>query len=260
MKKEINAVLTIAFRDITKLFRDKTRIVGSLIFPIIFIGVLGTSLQANIGGNLGYNFLTFVFIGVLAQTLFQSTASGIISLVEDRQTDFAQEMFIAPISRYSILMGKIVGETVVALIQTIGILIFALIIQIPISLTALVGLIPVVLLASLFGGVFGVFVMSFMADQRVANQIFPFIIFPQFFLAGVFNPIKDLPLPILIASRLSPMTYAVDLLRSVYYLGSPEYDKVVLFSPAINIAVCVVTGLIFIVVGTYVFVKRERNR
>ncbi|HTK03438.1 MAG TPA: ABC transporter permease [Alphaproteobacteria bacterium] len=258
--REINAIFTIAFRDITKLFRDKTRIIGSLIFPIIFIGVLGTSLQSNIGGNLGYNFLTFVFVGVLAQTLFQSTASGIISLVEDRQNDFAQEMFIAPISRYSILIGKIVGETVVSLIQTLGIFAFALIIQIPVDMESLIRILPVVLLASVFGGAFGVFVMSFMSDQRAANQIFPFIIFPQFFLAGVFNPIKTLPLPILIASRISPMTYAVDLLRSVYYWGKPEYAKVVLFNPIVDILVCAIAGIIFLTVGTYVFVKKEREK
>src|SRR3989338_3071756 len=107
----INAILTIAYRDITKLLRDRSRILASFIFPIIFIGVLGTSLQQNIGGGLGYNFLVFVFIGVLGQTLFQSTASGIISLVEDRQNDFSQEMFVSPISRYSIIIGKILAES-----------------------------------------------------------------------------------------------------------------------------------------------------
>lgn len=258
--KELNAVFTIAFRDLTKLFRDKTRLIGGLIFPVIFIGVLGTSLQANLGGNLGYNFLTFIFIGVLAQTLFQSTAAGIISLVEDRQNDFAQEMFIAPISRYSILIGKMMGETMVSLVQLIGIFTFAFLIRIPLDLGSLLRLVPFVFITSMFGGAFGVFVMSFMNDQRTANQIFPFVIFPQFFLAGVFNPIKDLPLPVLIASRISPMTYAVDLLRSVYYLGKPEYAKTVLFNPGIDLAVCLGAGLIFLMVGTYVFVKRERDR
>lgn len=257
---DFNAIFTIAFRDITKLFRDKARIFASLIFPIIFIGVLGTSLQQNLGANLGYNFLTFIFIGVLAQTLFQSTASGIISLVEDRQNDFAQEMFIAPISRYSILIGKMVGETLVSLVQVIGVLAFAFIIKIPLDIESIVRLLPFVLIASMFGGAFGVFVMSFMNDQRSANQLFPFLLFPQFFLAGVFNPIKNLPLPVLIASRISPMTYAVDLLRSVYYFGTPDYSKVVLFNPAINIAVCVSVGLAFLIIGTYMFVKKERDR
>ena len=222
--------------------------------------MLGTSLQQNLAEGLGYNFLVFVLTGVLGQTLFQSTSAGIISLVEDRQNDFAQEMFIAPISRYSILLGKIFGETLVSLVQVIGIVAFGYIMGIPLTFLALLKLIPFVFAVAFFGGAFGVFVMSNLTDQRAANQIFPFILFPQFFLAGVFNPIQNLPLPILIASRISPMTYAVDLLRSIYYSGMPEYDKVVLFNPALNLAVVLGFGLFFLIAGTYIFVKNERNR
>ena len=60
--REINAILTIAFRDFTKLLRDRGRILVSFIFPIIFIGALGGSLQSNLGSVLNYNFQTFVFI------------------------------------------------------------------------------------------------------------------------------------------------------------------------------------------------------
>ena len=257
---DLSAIIAIAGRDLTKLVRDRTRLLGSLIFPVIFIGVLGTSLQQNIGQNLGYNFLTFIFIGVLAQTLFQSTASGIISLVEDRQTDFAQEMFIAPISRYAILLGKIVGETLVSLVQIIGVFAFAFLIGIPLDVSGVIRLLPFLFLISLFGGAFGVAIMANLHDQRTADQIFPFVLFPQFFLAGVFNPIHNLPLPILIASRIAPMTYAVDLLRSVYYLGKPEYAKVVVFNPAINIGVTCVFGTLFLLIGTVLFVRNERNK
>ena len=256
----LNAIITIAFRDIIKLLRDRTRILASLIFPIIFIGVLGTSFQQNLGEILAYNFLTFVFIGVLAQTLFQSTASGLISLVEDRQTDFAQEMFIAPISRYSILIGKILGETLVALVQIIGVILFAFIIRIPLDFTDLIRLIPFLFIVAFFGGSFGVMVMASLSEQKAANQIFPFLLFPQFFLAGVFNPIQHLPLPILIASRISPMTYAVDLLRSIYYFGKPEYADVVLFNPLIDLTVVIGFGLLFVMIGTFLFVRNERNR
>lgn len=256
----INAVITIACRDITKLLRDKPRIFASLIFPIIFIGVLGTSLQANLSDELGYNFLTFVFIGVIGQTLFQSTAAGLISLIEDRQNDFSQEIFISPVSRYAIIFGKIFGEVLVSFVQVVGVLAFGLIMGIPLSIPSLVSLLPGAVLVALYGGAFGVFVMSFLSDQRAASQIFPFVLFPQFFLAGVFNPIKMLPLPILIASRLSPMTYAVDFLRSVYYTGSPEFNLVTLFSPYTNFLVITVLFLIMFVFGTLRFVKKESNR
>jgi len=102
--------------------------------------------------------------------------------------------------------------------------------------------------------------MAGLSEQRAANQIFPFLLFPQFFLAGVFNPIQHLPLPIFIASRISPMTYAVDLLRSIYYFGKPEYADVVLFNPLIDLTVVIGFGLLFVCIGTFLFVRNERNR
>ncbi len=257
---ELNAILTIAHRDFIKLLRDRTRMIFSLVFPLIFIGVLGGSLDANLSGSLGYDFLTFTFMGVLAQTLFSSTASGVISLIEDRQNDFSQEIFISPISRYSIIIGKILGETLVSFAQLIGILIFGVILQIPIDFIQVITLLPAFIAVSFFGGAFGVLVLSNLNDQRSANQIFPFLIFPQFFLAGVFNPIQILPWYLEILSRITPMRYAVDLIRGIYYSGKPEYESAVLASPGYNLAIILVMFLVFLSLGTYLFVKKERNR
>ncbi|MBI2593214.1 ABC transporter permease [Candidatus Daviesbacteria bacterium] len=261
---EINAILTIALRDFTKLLRDRLRLVVSFIFPIIFIGALGTSLQANIGRFIHFNFLTFTFTGVLAQTLFQSTASGIISLIQDRETDFSQEMFVSPISRYSIIVGKILGESMVSLIQALGVLLFGLFLSLfyslDITLVQLIFSIPAIITACLLGGAFGILIMAALGNQRSANQLFPFVIFPQFFLAGVFNPIRELPLPLLVASRLAPMTYAVDFFRGLYYSGHKDYDQVVLYHPLFDLTIIVIMFVLMISIGTYLFVSNERNR
>lgn len=260
LRRELTAIIAIAARDVTKLLRDRARLVAGLIFPIVFIGALGGSLQANLGESAGYNLLTFIITGSLAQTMFQSTASGIISLIEDRRNDFSQELFIAPISRYSIILGKIIGETLVAASQIVGVLLFVLALQLPVDWVSLLRALPVLLIVALFGGAFGVMILANLKNERAANQIFPFVIFPQFFLAGVFTPIKVLPLPLLILSRLSPMTYAVDLFRGVYYWGNPDYDKIVLFPTWLNLMVVGVAFAVFLVVGTYLFVKQERDR
>ena len=260
MSRELNAIFVIAFRDFLKLLRDRARLLISFIFPLIFIGVLGGSLQSNLGPSLGYNFLTFTFIGVLAQTLFSSTASGVISLIEDRQNDFSQEIFISPISRYSIIIGKILGESLVSLTQIIGILLFGLILQIPMSFNTLISLLPFFIIACFLGGAFGVLVLANLSDQRAANQVFPFLIFPQFFLAGVFNPIQVLPIYLDILSRITPMRYAVDLIRGIYYQGSPEYSKVVLDNPIFNLTIIAIMFFVFLIAGTYLFVRKERNR
>lgn len=260
MNRELNAIIMLAYRDLIRFLNDRPRLLITFIFPVLFVGVLGGSLQKNLGSNVGFNFMTFVFTGVLGQTLFQSTASGIISLIEDRENNFTQEIFVSPVSRYTIIIGKIFGESLVSFAQWIGIVLFGLVIGVPFTLMQILVMIPVGLVICLFGGAFGVLVLANLSGQRSANQIFPIIIFPQYFLAGVFNPIKDLPPILLFFSRISPMTYALDFARSIFYWGTPDYDKVVIFNPFLDFLVIGSMFTVFIVLGTYLFIRNERNR
>ena len=259
--RNLNAILTIAYRDVMKFLRDPARLVGTFIFPLFFVGVLGGSLQANLGAGVGYNLLDVTFTGIFAMTLFQSTSQGIISLIEDRENDFSQEIFIAPISRYAIVFGKIAGESLVALAQGVAIVLFAVVAQVTLSPVRLLGLALTGIVACLLGGAFGIMLIGNFNSQRVANQILPYLIFPQFFLAGIFYPVRTLPWYLDILSRLSPLRYAVDFTRNLFYApGSPEYDRVVLAGPALNLTVLAVMFVIFLVIGTALFVRRERNR
>jgi ABC-2 type transport system permease protein len=257
---ELSAVLAIAHRDLVKLLRDRARVVSDFAFPLILIGILGTSLQAGFGSPGGFNLLTFVFTGVFAQTVWQSAALGVISLIADREQDFSQEMFVSPISRYSIIFGKIIGESLVALPQALAILLFGWVLGVPLSLPVLLALVPVAFLMAVFGGAFGVLILSNLRSQQSANQIFPFVMLPQFFLAGVFNPIGDLPWFLDFLSRLSPMRYAIDLVRDVYYAGHPEPVQVAILDAPGNLAIIGVMFAAFMVAGTALFVRSERNR
>src|SRR6267142_4294569 len=254
---ELSGVLTLAHRDLIKLLRDRTRIIADFSFPLIFIGILGTTLQAGFGQAAGINLLQYVFTGVLAQTIWQSGALGVISLIADREQDFSQEIFVSPISRYSIIFGKILGESLVALPQAVAIVAFGVILGVPFSLPVIVSLLPALLLIAIYGGAFGVLVLSRLDNQRQANQIFPFVMLPQFFLAGIFNPIQNLPWFLDILTKVAPMRYAVDLMRDVYY-GSGS--SVPIFELPTNLAIMGVEFLVFIVIGTAGFVRAERNR
>lgn len=256
----VNAVFAIAYRDFLKFLRDRGRILATFLFPLIFIGFLGGGMQATFGADSGYNFLGFIFTGVLAQTVFQSTAIGIISLLEDRQNDFSQEIFVSPISRYSIVFGKILGETLVAAPQGLGIIVFGFILGVPINAIQVGGLLLTGLFAALYGGAFGMMLLGLVPSRRAADQLFPFVFLPQFFTAGVFVPINNLPLPLEIVSLLSPMRYAVDLMRGAFYMGLPEFDSIVLFPLWLNFAIMGVTFLVFMLIGTILFVRSERNR
>ncbi len=260
MKREINAALTIAFRDFTKLLRDRPRIMMSLIFPIIFIGALGGTLQASLGPAARFDVITFIFTGMFVQTLFQSTAMGIISLIEDRENDFSQEIFVSPISRYTIIFGKILGESLVSYVQILGIILFSYFMGASITIPQLITILIAGIIPCLFGGAFGTIIMANLGNQRGAQQMFPFIMFPQIFLSGVFTPIKELPTALLVISRLMPMTYPVDFIRGIFYMGHPDYDKVVIFHPLINLLIISILFVICLTVGTFLFVRNERNR
>lgn len=257
---DAGAILAIASRDVIKLLRDRPRLIFSLVFPLIFVGLMGGTLQGNLGRAAGFNFIGFIFSGVLAMTLFQSSAQGLISLLEDRENDFSQEMFVSPVSRYSIIFGKVLGETVVSLYQAIPTLLLALLLGVPLSPLQLLLLVPACIMACLLGGAFGVAVMAVISSQRAAQQIVPFLIFPQFFLAGIFNPIKVLPWYLAPFSLISPLRYAVDLIRNVVYAGRPEGSRVVLFDPLTNLVVIVIMFGGLLVLGTVLFVRSETNR
>ncbi len=257
---EANAIGAIAFRDFLKLLRDPARMISTFVFPLIFIGILGGSLEANIGKAAGYDIVVFTFTGVLAQTVYQSTTTGIISLIDDRENDFSQEIFVSPISRYSIIFGKILGETLVAFPQGVAILIFAVVIGVPMSWAQVGGLIVTGFISALYGGAFGVILLSLVSSRRAADQIFPFLLLPQFFTAGIFAPIKVLPVYLEILSLLSPLRYAVDLMRGLYYMGRPEYNLIVLAPPLVNLAAIGVSFVVFMLIGTFLFVRSERNR
>jgi len=257
---ELNAIAAIAERDLMKFLRDRSRLIGTFVLPFLLMGLLGGTLQANLGRAAGFNFIGFTFTGVLGMTIFQSAASGMAWLAEDRFNDFAQEIFVSPVSRYSIVFGKILGESLVAIAQAAPLILFAIVLRVSLTPEQVAMLIPVAVISCLLGGSFGLVTMAMFSDQRAANQIFQFLILPQFFLAGVFNPIGILPWYLEILSRISPLRYVVDLIRGVVYGGHSEYPKVVLLSPATNLLVIGAMFGVFIVIGTALFVRRETNR
>ena len=257
---ELSAIAAIATRDLVKFLRDRSRLVLAVLVPFLLLFLLGSTVQLNLGRAAGFNFIAFTFTGVLGLTIFQSSVQGLASLLDDRQNDFAQELFVAPVSRYAIICGKILGETMVALAQTIPLVAFALVLRVPITPEKLALLVPMALVSCLLGGSFGLVAMSVINTQQAANQIFNVLLLPQLFLAGVFNPIAVMPWYLEILSRLSPLRYVVDLLRDVMFAGRPEYRTVVLLDPVTNLVTIALMFAVFMLAGTALFVRRETNR
>jgi ABC-2 type transport system permease protein len=144
--------------------------------------------------------------------------------------------------------------------QGLSILVFGAIIGVDYSLSQLLILLGVGLICCLLGGAFGMAVLANLSNRRAVQQIFPFIMLPQYFLGGIFAPIKVLPWYLEVFSRISPVRYAADLTRGLYYGDLPEASQIVLTSGWINLAIIVGMFTLFLVTGTAIFVRSERNR
>jgi len=257
---ELSASLAIAQRDLTKLLRDRPRLAVNLAFPILLVAGLGSVLQPTVGKVTGVSAVTLAFTGVLPATLFQSTAAGMISIAEDRENDFSRTLFVAPVTRLTLVMGKIAGEALVASFQGGCVVVFAIAIGMRISGEQFAALVLPCLACCLLGGAFGLVTMASLPNQRSAMDVFQFLIIPQYVLGGVLVPLHGVPGYLDIIAGAMPLRYAVDLIRGAYYRGTSGYGQVVTTSSAVDAAV--IGGLIAVLMtaGALIFNYRERAR
>jgi len=258
--RELNAVITIMARDITLFIKSPGTIIMSLAMPVVMMGMLGGSLAQNMAGGLGFDFGQFMLVGMLVNMLFMTTTVGVTSLVEDRTTDFTQEMMISPVSRYSIVIGKIFGSSFGAIVGMIGTLIVGMFMGITLSAVQLLAILALSPLMCLSAGALAMIVIGLIKSNRMANLAVTLIIMPQMFLSGAIIPINNSSGILFIISRMMPMTYCLDLARAVVYAGTPEYDSVVLFDPAVTLMVIAAITAVCLVIGTFFFARSEKNR
>jgi len=258
--RELNAVIAILARDITIFFKSPGAIISAFAMPIVMMGMLGGSLAQNMAGGLNFEYGPFMMVGMLVNMLFMTTIMGMTSLVEDRLTDFTQEMMISPISRYSIVLGKIFGSSFGAIVGALGTLIVGLVMGITLGLHQLLMILALSPIVCLSAGALAMSIMGLVRDNRTANIAVMLVTMPQMFLSGAIIPINNSSGALYVISRAMPMTYCLDLLRSVVYAGTPEYESVVLFNPMLSLVVIAAITIVGLVFGTFLFARSEKNR
>ncbi|MDR0813987.1 MAG: ABC transporter permease [Oscillospiraceae bacterium] len=258
--RELNAIVTILARGVLLTLKSPASLIMSLAMPVVMMGMIGGNLSQNMAGGLGFDYGQFMMIGMLVNMLFMMTSQGLTSLVEDQEINFTQEMMIAPISRYAIVIGTILGSAFMAIVSCIGTLIVGLFMGIHLGagqLFAILGLAPLMCLAA---GAFSMLLIGAIKNKKAANMAVTLVTMPQMFLSGAIIPINNSSGILLVLNRLMPMTYCLDLVRAVVYAGTPEYANVVLFNPAVTLAAIVGLTAVFLVVGTWLFARSETHK
>jgi ABC-2 type transport system permease protein len=216
----LQAMMTIWQREVIRYKRDKARIVSSLVQPILFLFVFGTGLRETLAsGNLGVDFLQFMYPGIIAMTLMGVAFFSTISTVWDREFGFLKEILVAPVPRTAIALGKTMGAATMASLQALILLGLAPVIGVYLHLGRIPLLVVYTLLLSFAVSGLGLLVASLMRTTESFGLVVQIMIFPLFFLSGAFFPLTAVPRWMLVLSNLNPLTYGVDAFRQVILRG-----------------------------------------
>ena len=217
IREDVRAALIVWRRELIRFGRNKTRIITSLVQPILFLFVLGTGLSPIIGGAAGFDFRTFMFPGVLAMTVLFTSIFSSVSIVWDREFGFLREMLVAPVRRGAIVAGKALGGATVATIQGAIMLLLAGLVHIPYTPVLLLILVAEMALTALTLTAFGVLLASRMQQVETFQVVMQFFVLPMFFLSGAVFPLSRLPKWLAALTKIDPLSYAVDPMRRAIF-------------------------------------------
>jgi len=256
---ELRGFYTLWLREVKRYLRDRTRIVSSFVQPLLWLVVFGTGIGAALRGGFqiaGVSYQTLIFPGIVAQTLLFTAMFMGISVIWDRDFGFLKEILVAPISRFSLFLGKMFGDSTDAMIQGVIVFGIALALGINFSLTAFLICLPLMLLITIGLVSVGLTIASFMGSLESFGAIQSFINLPLFFLSGALFPIVGSNIEWLeIAARVNPLTYGVDALKSII-LGS-AYAPLQIQPLVVDIGIIGAFDVIMIAIGTWSFSRMK---
>jgi len=215
---DFRAAAVVCHRELLRWTKDRRRLLAGLVQPLLWLFVLGTGLSRVVSvGSENVDFRTFLFPGVLATSVMFTSVFAGVSVVWDREFGFLREMLVAPIRRTSIMAGKCFGGAIVATAQAVVLLALAGLCGVPYSPVLMLELLAILFLASLSLTAFGLLLGAKVANIQSVMPVIQTVITPMMFLSGALYPTSGLPTWLAFATKVNPVTYAVNPLRQVVF-------------------------------------------
>ena len=245
----MSTIYILWLRQLKRYLRSKSRLVGSLAQPLLFLVALGFGFGPVYQKAGEGSYVQFLVPGIISMSiLFTAMFSG-IEIIWDRQFGFLKETMVAPVSRINIMIGRTLGGATVAIMQGVIVLILASIFGFhPVSWAMLPLAIFAMLLIALFFTGLGTAIASLLQDMQGFQLIMNFLIMPIFFLSGALFPLKGLPAVMDTVTRLNPLAYGVDAMRDT--LINQTY-----FGLGLDFTVMSLTAVLILAIGSYLFNK-----
>jgi ABC-2 type transport system permease protein len=245
----MSAIYILWLRELRRYTRSRAQLVASLGQPLLYLLALGFGLGPVFQKAGQGSYLQFVAPGVIAMTvLFTAVFSG-IALLWDRQFGFLKETLVAPVPRLQVMIGKTLGGATVAILQGVLVIIVCLIAGFrPVSAAKLPFAVVFLILIAVVFAALGTAIGSILQDMQGFQLIMNFLVMPIFFLSGALFPLDNLPSVLSAITRVDPLSYGVDGLRTML-VGISH------FGPFVDLIILAGVGAVFLGIGSYLFSK-----
>jgi ABC-2 type transport system permease protein len=205
--------LSLCARELVRFVRQRNRIIGALATPLVFWLLIAEGLP---GGD---NYLRYFFPGSLLMILLFTAIFSTISIIEDRREGFLQGVLVAPVSRTAIVLGKLLGGTVLAFGQGLIFLLLAPTVGIRLSVGSVLLTAAVMLVVAFALTGLGFCIAWRMNSTQGFHAIMNLFLMPMWFLSGALFPVSGAVGGIGWLMRLNPLTYGLAALRRALYVA-----------------------------------------
>jgi ABC-2 type transport system permease protein len=252
------AIYVIIVREFKRFFRQRGRLLSSLARPLLWLFIVGSGMSRIVQEREISSYHQFLFPGVLGLVVLFSSITSALSTVYDREFGAMRLMLVAPISRLTIVVGKIISSTVLSVFQGTLLLIWLPVVGFHVGWKQLLMLILFLIIASLAISALGMLLATRIDSLENFAAIMNFVIFPMFFLSGGLYPIKRLPEALRATIYLNPLTYGIDLFKSVLLGQTAESSAAAEFPVIVDVGLLLIFTLVTLFLATIWFDKEAK--
>lgn len=269
IKQFLLPIFTLAQREIVRFLRQRTRVTGALVQPILFWVLFGAGLRGSFKppewAASGMTYQEYFFPGVTVMILMFTAIFSTISIIEDREEGFLQGVLVSPIPRISIVLGKLLGGTTLAVLQAVLFIFLGPLLKIVglapdfqtgVTLTSLIPLILFLFLLGFSLTALGYLIAWPMESTQGFHAIMSVFLMPMWLLSGSFFPAAESGWLSWII-RANPLTYGVTGLRRI--LSPESIGTSTPGNPSLIICLTVTTVVCIIYVTIAVWMTQRRS-
>jgi ABC-2 type transport system permease protein len=210
-------------RAVRETLRTPDALVPTLFIPLFFLVVnVGQAARIFPGDDteflFGQSYAAFQLpVSLLLAASFGTAA---LYLVEEIEGGYFDKLRATPISRMSIVMGRLYAEFGKTAVLSAVMILVALLFDVHVE-SGFAGFVVLILMISVWAVVFSGFmqIIALKTRSAAATQSGSLIFFPLLFLTPNFVPRELLTRPMEIAATINPVTYIMEAARSLILEG-----------------------------------------